>query len=131
MNSGDCEDNNMITIPVYLITGFLESGKTTFMQDVLSSPDFADGSRTLLLLCEEGETEYDKEDYLRHNIEIETVGDESQLTPQNLEALQKKHKPERVFIEFNGMWDSEVCQREHAEKVGAGSGYNAGRRKYV
>ena len=81
MNSGDCEDNNMITIPVYLITGFLESGKTTFMQDVLSSPDFADGSRTLLLLCEEGETEYDKEDYLRHNIEIETVGDESQLTP--------------------------------------------------
>lgn len=107
MNSGDCEDNNMITIPVYLITGFLESGKTTFMQDVLSSPDFADGSRTLLLLCEEGETEYDKEDYLRHNIEIETVGDESQLTPQNLEALQKKHKPERVFIEFNGMWDSQ------------------------
>lgn len=96
----------MFEVPVYVITGFLESGKTTFIREVLSSPDFADGAKTLLLLCEEGEEEYDEKDYLRHNIEIETIENEADLTVQNLDALQKKHKPERVFVEFNGTWDS-------------------------
>ena len=41
-------------VPVYLITGFLESGKTTFLQGVLGDPDFSQGERTLLIVCEEG-----------------------------------------------------------------------------
>ena len=96
----------MLEVPVYVITGFLESGKTTFIREVLSSPDFADGEKTLLLLCEEGEEEYDEADYLRHNIEIETIGNEEDLNPDYLDTLQKKHKPKRVFVEFNGTWDS-------------------------
>ena len=47
-------------VPVYLITGFLESGKTTFLQGVLGDPDFSQGERTLLIVCEEGIEEYDK-----------------------------------------------------------------------
>lgn len=43
------------TIPLYLINGFLEGGKTSFIQDVLTNGDFADGQKTLLILCEEGE----------------------------------------------------------------------------
>ena len=46
-------------VPVYLITGFLESGKTTFLQGVLGDPDFSQGERTLLIVCEEGIEEYD------------------------------------------------------------------------
>ena len=95
----------MLEVPVYLITGFLESGKTTFIQEVLSSPDFADGARTLLLLCEEGEIEYNKKELNRHNIEIITVEDEEDLNPLNLEVYHKKYKPVRVFVEFNGMWE--------------------------
>lgn len=107
----------MMEIPVYIITGFLESGKTTFIKDVLSSPDFADGEKTLLLLCEEGEIEYDVKDYLRHNIEIETIENEEDLTPENLEALSKKHRPGRVFVEFNGTWDSKkFCTGEMAKR---------------
>ena len=48
-------EDDMLEVPVYVITGFLESGKTTFIREVLASPDFADGEKTLLLLCEEGE----------------------------------------------------------------------------
>lgn len=70
----------MLEVPVYMITGFLESGKTTFIQEVLASPDFADGEKTLLLLCEEGEVEYDEKEYSRHNIEIMTVENEEDLT---------------------------------------------------
>ena len=68
----------MFEVPVYMITGFLESGKTSFIQDVLSSPDFADGQKTLLLVCEEGEVEYDEKEYARHNIEIATVENEEE-----------------------------------------------------
>ena len=42
-------------IPVYLITGFLESGKTTFINETISDPEFSQGERTLLICCEEGE----------------------------------------------------------------------------
>ncbi len=97
----------MFEVPVYLITGFLESGKTTFIKEVLESPDFADGAKTILLQCEEGEEEYDKALYARHNVEVVNVEDEEELTPEFLEKLHKEHKPQRVFIEFNGMWDSE------------------------
>ncbi len=96
----------MLEVPVYLITGFLESGKTTFIKDVLASPDFADGEKTLLILCEEGEEEYDEKEYSRHNIEIVTVDKEEDLTPEYLERFHKYYKPYRVFVEFNGMWDS-------------------------
>ena len=96
----------MMEVPVYLITGFLESGKTNFIKDVLSSPDFADGSRTLLLVCEEGIEEYDEKELNRHNIEIVTVENEEDLNPRFLERCQKQVKPVRVFVEFNGMWNA-------------------------
>ena len=97
----------MLEIPVYLITGFLESGKTSFMKEVLSSPDFADGTRTLLLQCEEGEEEFDEKELARHNIQIVKAEEEEEVTTAYLEKLQKQYKPYRVFVEFNGMWDSQ------------------------
>ena len=38
-------------IPVYLFTGFLESGKTKFIQETLEDERFNAGEKTLLLLC--------------------------------------------------------------------------------
>lgn len=107
----------MLEVPVYVITGFLESGKTTFIREVLTSPDFADGEKTLLLLCEEGEEEYDEEDYRRRNIYIEHVENEADLTASYMEKMQKKHRPERVFVEFNGTWDSAAfCNGDWAKR---------------
>ncbi len=96
----------MLETPIYLITGFLESGKTSFIRDVLDSPDFADGARTLLLLCEEGEEEYDEPRLKRRGIEIVRVEREEDLTTQFLEDCGRKYRPARVFVEFNGMWDA-------------------------
>ena len=42
-------------IPVYLFVGFLESGKTKFIQETFEDPNFDSGDKTLLLICEEGE----------------------------------------------------------------------------
>ena len=91
-------------IPVYLFTGFLESGKTTFIQDTLEGGDFNAGERTLLLMCEEGEVEYKPDKFFGKNVFIESLDDESELERGNLKRLQLEHKVERVVIEYNGMW---------------------------
>lgn len=91
-------------IPVFLILGMLESGKTTFIQDTLSDPRMNSGERTLLLVCEEGETEFDPEKFAVDNISHVTLEDESEFNPVLLAQINKKHRPERVFLEYNGMW---------------------------
>lgn len=93
-------------IPVYLFTGFLEAGKTKSIQETLADDRFNQGEPTLVLMCEDGEEEYDKSVYPNggRNIFIEEITDVSQLNPKYLTTLQKKHKIERVMIEYNGMW---------------------------
>ena len=56
-----------LEIPVYLFMGFLEAGKTTFIQETLEEDYFNDGERTLLFACEEGMEEYDEELLKRTN----------------------------------------------------------------
>lgn len=95
-------------IPVYLFTGFLESGKTSFIQETLEDSRFHSGERTLLLLCEEGEREYEPEKFAGPNVFIETIEREEDLTVEALTTLQKKHKIKRVILEYNGMWQEKT-----------------------
>ena len=48
-------------IPVYLFTGFLDSGKTKFIQETLEDVNFNNGEKILLVVCEEGEEEYNED----------------------------------------------------------------------
>ncbi len=90
-------------VPIYLFLGFLESGKTKFIQETFEDERFDSGERTLLLVCEEGEEEYDASRFAVKKYAIETI-DEKGLTLENLTALAKKHNVERVVVEYNGMW---------------------------
>ncbi len=91
--------------PVYVINGFLESGKTEFIRFTLAQPYFQIKGKTLLLLCEEGETEYEEELLKKSRTEIERIEEEADFTPEHLTELEKKHRPERIIIEYNGMWN--------------------------
>lgn len=91
-------------IPVYLFTGFLESGKTTFIQDSLADPQFNEGEPTLLLLCEEGEMEYDLSRFAHPNVQCRTIQEQEELNEMNLARLQQETGAERVLCEYNGMW---------------------------
>lgn len=95
----------MQRIPIYLINGFLESGKTSFLQDVLFGGDFLDGQKMLLILCEEGEIEYDIIALAQENITVITVDDEDDFDNDFLQSCLHLYKPARIFIEMNGMWD--------------------------
>lgn len=91
-------------IPVYLFTGFLDAGKTSFIQGTLEDKRFNGGERTLVLLCEEGEKELDVSRYPSKNVYVEIIDEQDQLTTEHLTSLQKKHRAQRVIIEYNGMW---------------------------
>ena len=91
--------------PVYVINGFLESGKTEFITFTLAQPYFRIKGKTLIILCEEGEVEYEEELLSKSHAVIELIEDEEEFTPTRLLELEKKHKPERIIIEYNGMWN--------------------------
>ena len=91
-------------VPIYLITGFLESGKTSFLNFTLQQDYFQIDGKTLLILCEEGEEEYDAEALKQHNTDVEIIESEEDLTPERLVAMEILYQPERVIIEYNGMW---------------------------
>ena len=92
-------------IPVYLFVGFLESGKTKFIQETFEDPNFDSGDKTLLLICEEGEEEYNREEVrLPRRDRRQVLEDKSELNPQNLAKLGKEADAGRVVIEYNGMW---------------------------
>lgn len=92
-------------IPVYVINGFLDSGKTEFITYTLGQPYFQTRSTTLLVVCEEGENEYDERLLKKSRTVMEVMDDEEEFTSQNLISLEKKHKPSRIIIEYNGMWN--------------------------
>lgn len=91
-------------IPLYLITGFLDSGKTTLLGDTLNMDYFNDGQRTVLLMCEDGEEEYNQDFLSKRNCRMIPVEDKEQLTTDFLLEVDRRYQPERVLIEFNGMW---------------------------
>ncbi len=94
-------------IPVYAFTGFLDAGKTKFIHETLCDTRFNAGERTLLLLCEEGEEEFDLSAYPHKNIFLEVI-DEEAVTTEELTSLFKKHRAERVVLELNGMLQAGV-----------------------
>ena len=91
-------------IPVYLFTGFLEAGKTKFIQETLEDPRFTDGTSTLLIVCEEGETEYDEKRFPADGVHVAFIEDEEDLTEDKIKFLCSTYKAERVMVEYNGMW---------------------------
>lgn len=91
-------------IPVYMFLGFLEAGKTKFIQETLADKRFVKGERTLLLVCEEGIEEYDTSDFEKNNIFLRVLEDKDEMNEANLMRLAVEVHAERVVLEYNGMW---------------------------
>ena len=94
-------------VPVYFITGFLESGKTQFLDFTIQQNYFQIPEKTLLIVCEEGEEEYSEKGLAKTNTVMEIIEDPEDFTLETLKMLDKKHKPGRVLIEFNPLWSTE------------------------
>lgn len=93
--------------PVYLFTGFLGAGKTTFIQETLESPEFGNDGRTLLLVCENGEVQYEPEKFAGPGVIVERIKSEDELNPVKLAEINRKGGFDRVVVEMNGMWENQ------------------------
>ncbi len=103
-------------IPVYLFTGFLESGKTRFIQQTMEDKRFNNGEKTLMIICEEGEEEFDVDRFCGKNVHFEYIESLEELTEQKLNEWPSKHRIDRVIIEYNGMWPLMNLYQEMPEK---------------
>ena len=92
-------------LPLYFINGFLESGKTEFIKFTISQPYFQTRGKTLLILCEEGEEEYERELLKETKTFLEIIEEEEDFTVEKLAELENKYRPTRIIIEYNGMWN--------------------------
>lgn len=100
----EIEDDMM---PLFLINGFLEAGKTQFLQFTMEQDYFQTEGKTLLIVCEEGDTEYDEELLKRTRTAVVYIDSLEELTPARLEELELLYNPERVLMEWNGMWNQD------------------------
>ena len=91
-------------LPIYLFTGFLEGGKTHIIQESMEDKKFNSGEKTLIIQCEEGVDELEPSRFYGQNIYLELIENEADFTKENLTALGKKHRIDRIIIEYNGMW---------------------------
>ncbi|MCI8389717.1 MAG: GTPase [Roseburia sp.] len=94
----------MEEIPIYLFTGFMDSGKTSLVKETLFENGFADGSKSLIICCEDGETEYDAEALAAKNVRLVMVEKEEDLTTEFLQSVNLEYLPDQIFLEYNGTW---------------------------
>ncbi len=92
-------------LPVYVFTGFLESGKTSFIKETMKDGQFKDGLTTAYIICEEGVEELTEKELSDNKLVTRIFGDEEEITYDNLAKIDTEVKPDRVLIEFNGTWD--------------------------
>ena len=134
--------SNRKDVPVYLFTGFLESGKTKFIQETLEDRRFCNGERTLLLVCEEGEEEYAPDQFADKNVFIRVINSQEELNAEALKRFLDETKSARVVVEYNGMWLLDVLYGAMPEgwmvyqefmfaDAGTFSTYNANMRQLV
>ena len=91
-------------IPIFFINGQLESGKTTFLSEIIEGGQFDEASNKLLIICEEGEVEYDPEMLKKHGIDS-VILSHDELTAEKLAGLDAQYDPWVVIMEYNGMWN--------------------------
>lgn len=94
-------------IPVYIFTGFMDSGKTSLVQETLFENEFGEGAKGIIIMCEDGEVEYEEAKLAEVNFELVGIEREEDFTPERLAQINRDFEPEQVFIEYNGTWGVE------------------------
>ena len=97
-------------VPIFLITGFLEGGKSTFVKEIFNDSDFAEGEKIALIVCENGIEEFEENFLNENNVTLFHVKSKEEMTDSFLEECNKEHKPTKVIIEYNGMWQYDIIE---------------------
>ncbi|MCR4842861.1 MAG: GTPase [Eubacterium sp.] len=91
-------------LPIYLFTGFMDSGKTSLIKDTIFDGEFTEGAHVLLIVCEDGDEEYDEADLIKHRVTKVDIENEEDFTAENIIRYADEANPDMIFIEYNGTW---------------------------
>ena len=91
-------------VPIYIVSGFLDSGKTSIIHNMLEDDGFSRGQKTLIVVCEEGVEEFDEAALAKQNAQLYIVDSVDDMTSSLFVDLNKQYKPERVIIEYNSVF---------------------------
>ena len=95
--------SDMQEIPIYLFTGFMDSGKTTLIKETLFENGFAEEGKSLIICCEDGDVEYDEAELKKINAELVMIEKEEEFTAERLAQINAEHMPDQIFLEYNGL----------------------------
>lgn len=94
----------MQEIPVYLFTGFMDSGKTSLIKETLIENGFAEQGKSLIICREDGDVEYDEDELDKINTKLVMVENEEDFTEEFLNRVNQQYAPDQIFVEYNGTW---------------------------
>ncbi len=95
----------MVEVPIFIVNGLLESGKTTLIKEIIENNVSYQAGTTLLVVCEEGETEYEERWLKEYEVQIAYVSKEADLTPEFLMALDEQYQPVQIVLEYNSFYN--------------------------
>lgn len=95
----------MKEVPLFLLNGFLESGKTTIIKEIVENNEVYQNGTTVIIACEEGEIEYDEAWCRKYDVHVEYISDQEEFTPDFLRNLDSVYHPDRFVIEYNSFFD--------------------------
>lgn len=109
-------NDRMEEIPVYLFTGFMDSGKTSLIKETLLENGFAQEGKSLILCCEDGDEEYSDAELKEMNAELAMLEKEADFTEDCLKEINKQYQPDQVFLEYNGTWGMDTLMEKKLPK---------------
>ena len=98
----------MKELPVFLLNGFLESGKTTLIKEIVENNEQYHNNSTVIIACEDGEVDYEDEWCEKYQVHVEKIENQEDFTPEYLERLDQVYMPDRIVIEYNSFFDWEA-----------------------
>ncbi|MBQ6126924.1 MAG: hypothetical protein IJI77_07915, partial [Erysipelotrichaceae bacterium] len=94
--------------PVYVFSGFLDSGKTQAIKETLYNPRFNEGEPSLIICFEQGDVIYDEKFLKETKSQIIYMDSIKDLTIEKQKEIVRHYLVEWIFLELNGMADDNI-----------------------
>lgn len=95
----------MKEVPLFILNGFLESGKTTIIKEIIENNENYQDNSTVIIACEQGEVEYDEDWCEKYQVHVEYIEDQDEFTPEFMRNLDNVYRANQYVIEYNSFFD--------------------------
>mgnify|MGYP000774717494 CR=1 FL=1 len=95
----------MKEVPLFILNGFLESGKTTIIKEIIENNENYQDNSTVIIACEQGEVEYDEDWCEKYQVHVEYIEEQEEFTPEYMRNLDNHYRANQYVIEYNSFFN--------------------------